>query len=134
MASTPNYSSTPGIGAAVCAAALGGTRTTPTGGSTIVTGTTNGVLVSRIVVQLIGGGGASSANVAAVYLYDGANFYLRHEEQMSATSPSATVAAAPIEIPFTNLIVPTGWTLVVGIRTRASAVDDTSIVAHYGGL
>ncbi len=134
MASTSQYASTPNVGGAVITAALGGTRAVPTGASTLITAGASGTIITRATIQNVqpAASGASSANVAAFYAHNGTTYYLVKEVTLASENPSATAAATEIEVPFNDLVLPTGWTLQAGIRTRASDVDDTCITA-FGG-
>lgn len=136
MASTSNYAATPKVGSANITAALGGTRTTPTGTSTLFTAGAGGSLVTRAIVQLIGDtGGAAANNVAAFYLFDGATHYLFQEIELAWNAfgaPSGSNQAERVEIPFNDLVLPSGWSVRAGIRVRASAVDDHAITVLGG--
>lgn len=137
MANVSAFAATPVIGAAILTAALGGTRTTPTGAATAVTAGVNGTLISRMIIQNIGAtANASSANVVALYLHDGTNFYLLLEFEYSAAggAPSASNAAERFEIPLNDLVLPSGWTLRVGVRNWVDARDDTSILLLGGAI
>lgn len=136
MASTSQYASTPNIGSAVITAALGGTRAVPTGASTLITTGASGSVITRALIQNVqpAASGASSANVAAFYLHNGTTYFLVKEVTLATENPSATVAAVDIDVPFNDLVVPAGWTLQAGIRTRASDVDDTCITAFGGNF
>ena len=136
MASTSNYASTPNIGGANITAALGGTRATPTGASTLLTAGASGSIVTRALIQNIApvASGAASANVARFYLHNGTTYYLVKEYGFTATDAAAGTASEPFEVPFNDLVIPTGWTLQAGISVRASDVDDTCITVFGGNF
>jgi len=136
MASTSNYASTPNVGGAVITAALGGTRATPTGASTLITTGVSGSIVTRAIIQNVQpvASGAPSANVARFYLHNGSTYFLVKEFGFTATDPAAGTASEPFEVPFNDLVVPTGWTLQAGISVRASDVDDTCITVLAGNF
>lgn len=136
MASTSQYASTPNIGSANITAALGGTRATPTGASTLITAGASGSIIFRAIIQNNQpvGSGAPSANVARFYLHNGSTYYLVKEYGFTATDAAAGTASTPFEVPFNDLVVPTGWTLQAGISVRASDVDDTCITAFAGNF
>ena len=133
MASTSEYASKPRIGAANFTAALGGTRATPTGASTLITAGASGTLITRAIVQNNQpvGSAAPNGNVAMFYLHDGTSFFLVKEFGFTATNPVAGTASEPFEVPFNDLVLPVGWSLRAGIGVRVSDVDDT-VIAAYG--
>ena len=136
MASTSNYASTPNIGSANITAALGGTRATPTGASTLITSGASGSVITRAIIQNNQpvASGAPSGNVARFYLHNGATYFLIKEFGFTATDAQAGAASPEFEVPFNDLVVPTGWTLQAGISVRASDVDDTCITAFAGNF
>lgn len=136
MASTSQYASTPNVGSAVITAALGGTRATPTGASTLITAGASGSVITRAVIQNVQpvASGAPSANCVRFYLHNGTTYFLVKEYGFTATDPSAGTASTPFEVPFNDLVIPTGWTLQAGISVRASDVDDTCITAFAGNF
>lgn len=136
MASTSNYASTPNVGSAVLTAALGGTRAVPTGASTLITAGASGSVITRAIIQNIqaAADAIASANVAAFYLHNGTTYFLIKEVQVAAVNPDNTTATTDIDVPFNDLVIPAGWTLQAGIRTRGSSVDDTCITAFAGNF
>ena len=136
MASTSNYAATPNIGSSIFTAALGGTRATPTGAGTLITAGASGSVVTRAIIQNVQpvASAAPSANVARFYLHNGATYFLIKEYGFTAADAAAGTASPEFEVPFNDLVIPTGWTLQAGISVRASDVDDTCITAFAGNF
>lgn len=136
MASTSNYASTPNVGSAVITAALGGTRAVPTGASTLITAGASGSVITRALIQNVqaSADAASSVNVAAFYIHNGTTYFLVKEVALASQDPSAAAACVDTDVPFNDLVLPSGWTLQVGIRVRTSSVDDTCITAFAGNF
>lgn len=136
MSSASNYASTPNIGSANITAALGGTRATPTGASTLITTGASGSIITRALIQNNQpvASGAPSANVARFYLHNGSTYFLIKEYGFTPTDAAAGTASEPFEVVFNDLVVPTGWTLQGGISVRASDVDDTAITVLAGNF
>lgn len=134
MASTPAYASTPRVASANLTSALGGTRQTPTGATSLITAAASGTVINRAVI-INSGSGDPADNVVAFYLYNGTTFYLYTEVDLGDQAAPTTALAAPtVTVPFSDLVLPTGWFLYVGIRVRASGVDDTTVTVFGGDL
>lgn len=85
------------------------TVTGVTGLTSVKAGGTNGTRVDRIKIQATA---TTTAGMIRLWLYSGSgNAQLRHEELVSAITPSATLAAFNTEITFLDFLIPSGWTL-----------------------
>jgi len=137
MASTSNFAATPNIGSANITAALGGTRAVPTGASTFITAGASGSVITRALIEnnKAVSAGAPAANVARFYLHDGATYFLIKEYGFTPVNATTNGIASPeFEVPFNDLVIPTGWTVRGGIGIRGSADDDTIITVFAGNF
>lgn len=89
MASTPNYASTPTVGAAILTTANGGSRAAPTNGQTIFTPGANGGQVERIVIQPVA---TTVAGTLQIYRVIGGSYFLYAEAQLQVQTASAAAA------------------------------------------
>lgn len=89
-------------------------------------GGTNGTRVDRIRIQATA---TTTAGMVRLWLYSGSgNAQLRHEEPVSAITPSATVASFNTEITFADLLIPTGWSLYASTEKS----EAFNIILHGG--
>lgn len=83
------------------------------------------LVVNRVRVVAVG---TTTAGMVRLYLHDGTNFRLLDEIPVTAITPSGTVAAFQAEKSYSDLIIPTGWSL------RASTHNaETFNVFAFGG-
>lgn len=131
MANQSAFATNPVIGVALLAAAIGGTRIVPTTGLTVLaTGAALGTLISRVnFMNQAAVAGDPAANCVAFYLRSGGVAYLYKEYTIDPVTSGAATASTLYEFPFNDLVLPSGVTLEVGIRTYGSAVDTTAVQA-----
>jgi hypothetical protein len=106
----PIFPVSPVIGVANISSAIT-TRTVTgvTGLTSVQAGGTNGTRVDRISIKATA---TTTAGIIRLWLYSGSgNAQLFHEEIVSAITPSATTAAYSTDIYYTDLLIPSGWTL-----------------------
>jgi len=134
MATTPTFASTPKIGLNQTAAAQTARDTfAVAGGDLVLTAGANGTRVDRvdIISAALVGGGAPSANVARLWIYDGASVRLLVEVEVPSTTPTASVKGFTSAVNFPNgLILPAGYSLRATIHTYAGAPDKMNFIAH----
>lgn len=125
MASSPNYASTPTVGAAVLTTANGGSRTAPTNGTTIFSPGTSGGQIERIVIQPVA---TTVAGTVQIYRYNGSAYYLYTEVQLQTQTAAAATAISSqtLEaVDYPNLFpiaMPTGWSLYAALSTAQAGV------------
>jgi hypothetical protein len=86
MATSPNYASTPTVGAAVLTSINGGTRAAPSGGDTIFTPGASGGEVERIVVSA---NATTVAGTLLIYRVISSVYYLYYELQLTVQTVTA---------------------------------------------
>lgn len=128
MATTPTFASVPRA-----ASALLGTAETnlqvPTQSSTVFTAGASGSKIEEIVVQ------ASNttltvttvAGLVYVFLHDGTTFHLFDTIAVTAISGSATVQPYRSAIRYTNLVIPTTWS----VRASQSIAGNASLLKFH---
>lgn len=131
MATTPQFTTTPKIGALRIAGATA-TRDglAPAAGDLVFTAGANGSRIDRVdVIDSVTPAGVGAARVVRLWLYDGTTARLLQEVELAAATSSATVKGTAQTLYFTNgLVLPTGWTL----RATCSVADGTNVIAHGG--
>lgn len=109
----PGKSWTVAIGTANTA--LDGTGTV----ATLATAGTNGSLITMVRVKAIV---ATTAGMIRFFLHDGSAFFLWHEIDVTAATPSGTVKAFMAEYePTVPLVLPSGWSLRVSTHNAEAA-------------
>lgn len=114
MANTPQFAATPACESAQVLTAETGTRLVPTNAVTIFTAGASG---SRIDELNISGLGTTVANVIHLYLYNGTTYYLLKDIATVATTASATAPSYQNTLTFSNLVIPTGYSLRATVGT-----------------
>lgn len=122
MSAAPSFASTPKVSAKVLGA-FDASFTAPATSSTLVTGAAGGTKVDEIVVQ---GLATLVADVVNIWLHDGTTFFLYDQFTMETTAASTTVAARRYSKTYSNLVIPSGWTLRAN---HAVTGNDTSKIA-----
>jgi hypothetical protein len=102
--------------------------TAPTNAATILTAGASGSKVDEIIVQ---GVGTTVAGVVNIFLHDGTTYHLVDQFVITAVTSSATAAAYRQSKQYTNLEMPTGWSL----RASQTIAGNASIlkVSCLGG-
>lgn len=130
MAQTPQYAATPKVGLGQVSVA----NTNRDGTGTIATVFTAGASGSRIDRVNIQAVGTTTAGMIRLFIHDGVNARLYHEEPIGAMTPSATVAAAfatcdPITYPTKfPLVLPSGYSL----RASTEKAETFNVIAMGG--
>jgi hypothetical protein len=126
MASTPNYASTPTVGAAILTAANGGSRAAPSGGLTIFSGGTNGGQVERIVIEPVA---TSTAATVQIYRFNGSNYYLYVEVALNAQTASASAPMVPQTLEAVDnpnlfpIAIPANWSLYAVLSAAQAGIS-----------
>ncbi len=110
MAAIPAFAATPVVWSGLVPSTLDTSMTAPTHVTTLGSAGANGTKIVQVDVTPIG---TTVAGLVNVFAYDGTTYHL-HE---SVTIPVYTLSttAAPVKQTYTydNLVLPTGWSLVV---------------------
>lgn len=107
MATDPQFAATPGLEHGQVSTA--NTNRDGTGTiATILTAGSNGTKIEEITVQATA---TTTAGMVRLYLHDGTNARLFDEFGVPAVTPSASVACWRQTRTYTNLVLPTGWSL-----------------------
>lgn len=107
MATDPQFAATPGLEHGQVSTA--NTNRDGTGTiATILTAGANGTKIEEVTVIATG---ATTAGMVRLYLHDGTNARLFDEFGVPAVTPSASVACWRQTRTYTNLVLPTGWSL-----------------------
>jgi hypothetical protein len=113
MAADPQFASTLKLGAALLGAAET-SLTVPTTTSIIVNAGANGTKVEEVVIHAATTTLIPTTVAGLVYLffYDGANYRLWDTLAVTAVTPAAA-GPAPFRLakPYSNMLLPTGWSL-----------------------
>ena len=130
MAVNPAFASTPRVGSAQVSTA--NTNRDGTGTiATIFTAGSSGSRIDRVTIQATG---TTTAGMVRLFIHDGSNSRLYHEEPVGAMTPSATVAASfatcePITYPEKfPLILPSGYSL----RASTEKAETYNVIAVGG--
>lgn len=130
MSTAANYASTPKCGIGQISTANTNRDGTGTIG-TIFTAGASGSRIDRVNIQAVG---TTTAGMVRLFIHDGTNSRLYHEEPVGAMTPSATVAAAfatcePITYPTKfPLVLPSGYSL----RASTEKAETFNVIAMGG--
>jgi hypothetical protein len=87
--------------------------------ATLVTAGANGSLITMVRVKAIV---ATTAGMIRFFLHDGSAFFLWHEIDVTAATPSGTVKSFAAEYqPTVALVLPSGWSLRVSTHNAEAA-------------
>lgn len=128
MATTPTFSSVPRAAAALLGAAETNLQV-PTTTSTVFTAGASGSKIEEVVVE------ASNTTLVAttvaglvyVFLHDGTTFHLFDTIVVSAVTASATAQPYRSAIRYTNLTIPTAWS----VRASQSIAGNASLLKFH---
>lgn len=108
MASTPAYPAYPRT-QSVQLSASETSRTSPTAASAFFTAGSAGSVCYRALIKATAT--TSSNGMIFIWLYDGSNYRIIQEIQVPAITPSATLPSFEDEVPFSDMILQSGWSL-----------------------
>lgn len=128
MATTPAFAATINRGSAALSAtadvavATSGSYITPTAASftTLFTAGTSGSKVESITVMATG---TTALSTVRLYIKNGTNYYLRDVYNVPVYTNSTTTAPTPITVPYTDLELISGDTLVVSCTVAAQPLN-----------
>lgn len=126
MASTPSFASTPKASAVVLAATADTSRTAPTTVGTVFTAGASGSRIDE--VWITGVSASTTANQVRLFLYNGTTYYLLKEVLITAITASASVSAFTTTVFFSNLVLPSGWSL----RATTNNAESYAVTALGG--
>lgn len=133
MTADPQFASTVAVGAALLGTAETDTLA-PTQTSVVLTAGANGSKIEAIYVQAAKTATLIATTVAGqvlLFLYDGTTYRLFDTVLVTAVTASASVSPFHAERLYTNLVIPTGWSL----RASQTIAGNNSIlqVIAFGG-
>jgi hypothetical protein len=121
MAAAPVFAVTPRVGSANVATA-DSSYTSPSNVGTVLTAGASGTRIAEVVVKCAA---TSAAALIRLWLYDGSTYHLFDEITVAAATGSSTVAQTRVSTVYSNLVIPTGWSL----RATTSVSQSTNVVA-----
>jgi hypothetical protein len=124
MATTPQFASTVKTGV-VSIGTAETSRTAPTSVGTLFSAGSNGSRVDEINIVATG---TTTAGVVRIFVYNGTNYFLLREALVPAITPSTTVAVFSSTLVFSNLVIPTGYSIRVTTNNA-----ETFHVSAFGG-
>jgi len=124
MAATPQFAATVRTGA-VSIGTADTSRTAPTNVGTLFSAGSNHSRVDEIDIVATG---TTTAGVVRIFVYNGSTYYLLREVLVSAITPSTTVAVFSNTIIFSNLVIPSGYSIRVTTNNA-----ETFHVTAFGG-
>lgn len=122
----PPYEQTPIIAQVKIATANTNTDGTGTLGA-VLTGSTNGTGVTSITIKAEV---TTTAGMVRLYIDNLSIVCLIYEQNIAAITKTATVAAFYVNIPFEDLIIPSGYIL----KASTEKAESFSIIAFAGNL
>lgn len=121
MATSPAFAVTPRIGS-VSVATADSSYTAPTNVGTVLTAASTGTRIAEVVVKAVA---TSAAAIVRLFLYDGTNYWLFDEVTVANATGSATVQQTRVLTTYSNLVLPSGWSL----RATISVSQATHVTA-----
>jgi len=108
MAASPVFAVTPKIGAVQLSVANTNRDGTTGTYGTLISAGNSGTRIAEIAVQATG---TTTAGMVRLFTNDGTNNRMFDEISVAAASPSASVKATRISTTYTNLTLPSGWSI-----------------------
>ena len=135
MASSPAFSSTPAVGAALLGtrdtSAVGTIETAPSNVSTLLTGGSSGTKIEEIVVI---GTNTTVAGVVNLFLYDGSTYHQIDQILISAVTASTTAVSFRTNRQYANLFLKDNtWSLRANHMAGSGSNDSVLKVLVFGG-
>jgi hypothetical protein len=124
MSTTPQFASTVKTGV-VSIGTADTSRTAPTNVGTLFSAGSNGSRVDEIDIVATG---TTTSGVVRIFVYNGSTYYLLREVLVSAITPSTTVAVFSSTLVFSNLVIPTSYSIRVTTNNA-----ETFHVTAFGG-
>lgn len=107
MATAPAFAATPRSSSATISAA----NTNRDGTGTLGTVFTAGASGSRVDEVRVRATGTTTAGMVRLYIHNGTSAFLWDEQTISAVTPSASTKAEAYNLTYSNLFLPTGYSL-----------------------
>jgi hypothetical protein len=108
MAASPVFAVTPRIGAVQLSVANTNRDGTTGTYGTLISAGNSGTRIAEIAVQATG---TTTAGMIRLFTNDGTNNRMFDEISVAAASPTASVKATRISTTYTNLTLPSGWSI-----------------------
>lgn len=130
MATSPVYAATPKIGSAA-APGFDTSLTAPSTTATVLTSGSSGSKIEEIVVQ---GTATTVAGVLNIWAHDGSNYSLLDQVLISAVTSSTTAVAFRAVRQYSNMWLPTGYTLRISHTVTGNDTNKIRVTAYYSDL
>jgi len=128
MAAAPSFIGTPKTWAGSVSTA----NTNRDGTGTIATIVTAGASGSKVEEVIIKADGDPADGIVVIYLHDGSTYFVYDEYDMgNPAAGSATVVAYRENRYYSDLVLPSGWTLRASI-TAAPTAGTVKVICHGG--
>lgn len=128
MATTPQFAATLLVGSNVLSATADTSYTAPAHSVTLVTAGSNGSKIEEIDMY---GTGVTVAGVVQFYLYDGTTYHAFASQVVTVVTPSTTTAPFSATLTFSNLVIPSGWSLVATSFVASQLINCIAFAGSY---
>lgn len=129
MATDPAFASTVKTGAVTVPATADTSLTAPTNTATVLSAGASGSKVEQLRITQIAT--TSAAGLLNIFLHDGSTYRLLDQYAYAALTLSTTVGLTPVDLYYTNLVLPAGWSIRVSVTTTAG--QSALSVSGFGG-
>ena len=130
MAAVPSFTSTPRSGAVAVSTANTGRDGTGTI-ATVITAVSAGTKIEEVVIKATGD---PADSVVTLFLHDGSTYFLFDEVDLGdPAAGSATVETFRVRRTYSNLVLPSGWSLRAAV-TVALTTGVLNVIAFGGDL
>ena len=130
MAAAPAYAATPVVWSGLVPATNDTSWTAPSNVTTLGSAGANGTKVVQVDVIPAG---TVVAGLVNVFLYDGTTYHLHESVTIAAATISTTAAPVKQSFYYDNLVLPSGWSLVVS-NTVSGNVSIIEVNAYGASL
>jgi hypothetical protein len=119
MAASPSYAATPRALCGLVPSTADTSTTAPTHVTSLGSAGSSGTKINQIDVTPVA---TVVAGVVNLFLYDGTAYHLHEPVTITGATVSATVPGVKQSFPYDNLVLPSGWSLVIS-NTESSNVS-----------
>ena len=130
MAAAPAYAATPVVWSGLVPGTLDASWTAPSHVTTLGSAGSNGTKITQVDVIPAG---SPSAGLVNVFAYDGTTYHLHESVTIAAATISTTAAPVKQSFYYDNLVLPSGWSLVVS-NTVSGNVSIIEVNAYGASL
>ena len=130
MAAAPAYAATPVAWTGLVPSTADTSWTAPSHVTSLGSAGSNGTKITQVDVIPAG---SPSAGLVNVFLYDGTTYHLHESVTIAAATISTTAAPVKTSLYYDNLVLPSGWSLVVS-NTVSGNVSIIEVNAYGASL